>query len=214
MVLKEITILSFLLCKCHIRAKMAVLCRGMTWLPTVMHKLAKTYIYHTKHTPLWTYWLAVIHPVCVHSPLPDPWLSWALIWTSCMHEDPNLAAPTLLGNDATVNTGGSLAFPLLFLSDQSYSCCHRKSRFTTATMSQVQIQAKKRVWLSQYIYCSASYIQVTSEGQAQWGCLIMGEHGCAAASLWLGHAPSIGLAIGPRHSSHQDIISQILHVQG
>ena len=26
----------------------------------------------------------------------------------------------------------------------------------------------------------------------------MGECGCAAASLWLGHAPSIGLAIGPR----------------
>ena len=27
----------------------------------------------------------------------------------------------------------------------------------------------------------------------------MGERGRAAASLWLGHAPSIGLAIGPRH---------------
>ena len=49
-----------------------------------------------------------------------------------------LAAPTLLGNDATVNMGGSLAFPLLFLSDQSYSFCHRKSRFTTATMSCIQ----------------------------------------------------------------------------
>ena len=59
-----------------------------------------------------------------------------------MHEDPDLAAPTLLGNDATVNTGGSLAYPLLFLSDQSYSCCHRKSRFSTATMSWVQRQAK------------------------------------------------------------------------
>ena len=33
----------------------------------------------------------------------------------------------------------------------------------------------------------------------QWGRLIMGEHGCAAASLWLEHVPSIGLAIGPRH---------------
>ena len=28
----------------------------------------------------------------------------------------------------------------------------------------------------------------------------MGECGCAVASLWLGHAPSIGLAIGPRHA--------------
>ena len=27
-----------------------------------------------------------------------------------MHEDPNLAAPTLLGNDATVNTGQILGF--------------------------------------------------------------------------------------------------------
>ena len=26
----------------------------------------------------------------------------------------------------------------------------------------------------------------------------MGERGCAVASLWLEHAPSIGLAIGPR----------------
>ena len=81
-----------------------------------------------------------------------------------MHKDPNLAAPTLLGNDATVNTGGSLAFPLLFLSDQSYSCCCGKSRFSTATMSQVQIQAKKHVWLSWYLYCCAGYIQVTSGG--------------------------------------------------
>ena len=30
------------------------------------------------------------------------------------------------------------------------------------------------------------------------GHLIMGEHGCAAASLWLGHVPSIGLPIGSR----------------
>ena len=55
-----------------------------------------------------------------------------------MHEDPNLAAPTLLGNDATVNTGGSLAFPLLFLSDWCYSFCCGKSRFSTATMSHIQ----------------------------------------------------------------------------
>ena len=52
-----------------------------------------------------------------------------------MHEDTDLAAPTLLGNDAAVNTGRSLAFPLLFLSDWSYSFCHGKSRFSAATMS-------------------------------------------------------------------------------
>ena len=29
--------------------------------------------------------------------------------------------------------------------------------------------------------------------------IIRGECGCAAASLWCRHAPSCGLAIGPRH---------------
>ena len=57
------------------------------WLPTVGHTLAKTHVYNLKYTSLrlidWQ-----IYPVCVHSPLPDPWLSWALNWTSCMHEDP------------------------------------------------------------------------------------------------------------------------------
>ena len=51
-----------------------------------------------------------------------------------MHEDPNLAVPTLLGNDATVNMSGSLAFPLLFLSDRSYSCCCGKSWFSAACL--------------------------------------------------------------------------------
>ena len=50
-----------------------------------------------------------------------------------------LAAPTLLGNDATVNMGGSLAFPFLLLSDQSYSFCCERSKFSTATMSHIQV---------------------------------------------------------------------------
>ena len=58
------------------------------WLPTVGHTLAKAHVYKSKYTSLRTYWLTVIHPVCVHGPLPDPWLSRALNWTSCMHEDP------------------------------------------------------------------------------------------------------------------------------
>ena len=36
------------------------------------------------------------------------------------------------------------------------------------------------------------------EARHNGGCLLMGEHGCAVASLWLEHAPSISLAIGPR----------------
>ena len=50
-------------------------------------------------------------------------------------------------------------------------------------------------------YCCAA-VRVKSECWVQWGHLIMGEHGCAVASLWLEHAPSISLAIGPRHPSY------------
>ena len=35
----------------------------------------------------------------------------------------------------------------------------------------------------------------------------MGEHGHAAALLWLEHAPSIGLAIGPRQAGN--VIQQL-----
>ena len=89
MVLKENQDPLPLLCECCIRAKMAVLCREQpNWLPAVGHTLAKTHVYKSKYTSLRTYWLTVICPVCVHGPLPDPWLSWALAWTSCMHKDP------------------------------------------------------------------------------------------------------------------------------
>ena len=57
----------------------------------------------------------MILSLCVHGPLPDPWLSWAVCWTSCMHEDPDLATPTLLDNDSAVNMNGYLTFPLLSL---------------------------------------------------------------------------------------------------
>ena len=52
-----------------------------------------------------------------------------------------LAAPTLLGNDATVNTGRSLAF-LFSFSDRSYSFfCRGRSKFTAATMCHIQISS-------------------------------------------------------------------------
>ena len=56
----------------------------------------------------------MILSLCVHGPLPDPWLSWAVCWTSCMHEDPDLAAPTLLGNDSAVYINGYQAFLFSF----------------------------------------------------------------------------------------------------
>ena len=59
-----------------------------------------------------------------------------------MHKDPDLAAPTLLGNDATVNMDGSLAFPLLFLSDWSYSFCMGRAGSPLPPCLGIQIQAK------------------------------------------------------------------------
>ena len=48
------------------------------WLPTVGHTLAMTHVYNLKYTSLRLNGLQIC-PVCVHGPLPDPWLSWALI---------------------------------------------------------------------------------------------------------------------------------------
>ena len=46
-------------------------------------------------------------------------------------------------------------------------------------------------------------IELYSSGVLCYGeCLILGGHGCAWALLWLGHAPSISHAIGPRHPSY------------
>ena len=139
----------------------------------------------------------MILSLCVHGPLPDPWLSWALTWTSCMHEDPDLAAPTLLGNDSAVNTNGYPAFPLLFLSDQSCSSCHGKSRFSAATMSQC---TNKKL-----LACVAKLVSLLlcwsmNDVGYNMHAVIRGEHGCAVVSLWLTLCsyPSCGLAIGPR----------------
>ena len=109
------------------------------WLPTVGHTLAKTHIYKSKYTSLRTYWLIVIHPLC--GPQSSAWslTLLSLDLDQLYAQRSYLAVPTLLGNDATVNTGGSLAFPFLLLSDQSYSFCCGRSKFSAATMSHIQI---------------------------------------------------------------------------
>ena len=160
MVLKEIQDPLLLPCDSHIRAKMAVFCRGMTWLPTVGHTLAKTHVYKSKYTSLRTYWLT--DPSCV-CPQSSAWsltllsldLDQLYAWRSY------LAAPTLLGNDATVNTGRSLAFPFLLLSDQSYFFCCRRSKFSTATMSCIQISNTVLLLLAcgKAFYCCAHAVQ-------------------------------------------------------
>ena len=121
------------------QSKMAVLCRGMTWLPMVGHTLAKTHVYKSKYTSLRTY-LVDCDPFCV-CPQSSAWslTLLSLDLDQLYAQRSYLAAPTLLGNDATVNMGGSLAFPFLLLSDQSYSFCCGRSKFSAATMSHIQI---------------------------------------------------------------------------
>ena len=103
-----------LLCDSHIRAKMAVFAGDWpNWLPTVGHTLAKTHIYKAKYTSLRTYWLTDLSCVCPQSS------AWSLTLLShdldqLYAQRSYLAAPTLLGNDTTVNTGRSLAFLFSF----------------------------------------------------------------------------------------------------
>ena len=127
------------------------------WLPTVGHTLAKTHIYKSKYTSLRTYWLTDLSCVCPRSS------AWSLTLLSLDLDQlyarrSYLAVPTLLGNDATVNMGRSLAFPFLLLSDQSYSFCHRRSKFSAATMSRIQI-SNTLLWLllacGKAFYCCA-----------------------------------------------------------
>ena len=56
----------------------------------------------------------------VHGPLPNPWLSWAFVWTSCMHEDPIVSCSYPHGQWFSYeHLISCLAVPLLFLSVQS-----------------------------------------------------------------------------------------------
>ena len=114
MVLKEIKILSF----CHVIAiseQKWLFFAGdwPNWLPMVGHTLAKTHIYKSKYTSLRTYWLTDLSCVCPQSSassltLLSLDLDQLYAWRSY------LAAPTLLGNYATVNMGRSLAFLFSF----------------------------------------------------------------------------------------------------
>ena len=140
MVLKEIKILSFC-CVIAISEQNWLYFAG-DWpnlLPMVGHTLAKTHVYRAKYTSLRTYWLTDLSCVCPQSS------AWSLTLLSLDLDQlyarrSYIAAPTLLGNDATVNTGRSLAFLFLLLSDWSYSFfCHGRSKFSAATMSHIQI---------------------------------------------------------------------------
>ena len=138
------------------------------WLPTVGHTLAKTHVYKSKYTSLRTYWLT--DPSCV-----CPWSSaWSLTLLSLDFDQlyawrSYLAAPTLLGNDATVNMGRSLAFPFLPVSDWSYSFCHGRSKFSAATMSHIQISNTLLLLLAcgKAFYCCARAVHGSSAVSAR-----------------------------------------------
>ena len=67
------------------------------WLPTVGHTLATTHVYNLKYTSLrlLMVFLCVSTVLCLILDSPEPWLNQLYARRSC------LAAPTLLGNDAT-----------------------------------------------------------------------------------------------------------------
>ena len=114
MVLKEIKILPFLLCDSRIEQKWLYFAGDWpNWLPMVGHTLAKTHVYNLKYTSLRTYWLTNLSCVCPQSS------AWSLTLQSLDLDQlyawrSHLAAPTLLGNDATVNMVRSLAFLFSF----------------------------------------------------------------------------------------------------
>ena len=71
-------IVSFLLHSCRVEEngyKMQEI--WPNWLPTFGHVLTTTHIYNLEYTSL-RLMVCIICPVCVHGPLPDSWLSWAL----------------------------------------------------------------------------------------------------------------------------------------
>ena len=131
------------------------------WLPMVGHTLAMTHIYNLKYTSLRTYWLTNRSCVC-------PWSSaWSLTLLSLELNQlyarrSCLGAPTLLGNDATVNMGRSLAFlfsfsltslSLLVPWEEQVQCCHHVS----CTNKQYGVCIAWHV--GKAIYCCAHAVQ-------------------------------------------------------
>ena len=162
------------------------------------HTLAKTHVYNSKYTSLRTYWLTNLSCLCPRSS------AWSLNLLSLdldqlYAQRSYLAAPTLLGNDGTVNMGRSLAFlfsfsltslSLLLPWEEQVQHCHHVSYTNKQYFVVITGMLVKPFIAVLMLYSS--------------GVLVLGERlilgGCrhAWASLWLDHAPSISHAIGPR----------------
>ena len=110
------------------------------WLPVVGHTLAMIHVYNLKYTSLRLLMvcksvLYVSTVLCLILDSPEPWLNQLYAWRSC------LAAPTLLGNDATCEhwkmaflfsfslTGLSLLLP----QEEQVQHCHHVS-YTNNTL--------------------------------------------------------------------------------
>ena len=184
MVLKEIKILSFLPCDSCIRAKMAVFTGDWpNWLPTDGHTLAKTHIYKSKiyfseNLLVDRSVLCVSMVLCLILDSPEPWLGPVV----CMKILSSCSYPP--GQWCNCEHREILGFPFLLLSDWSYSVfCHGRSKFSTATMSCIQISNT----LVGYCWCVVKpFIAV-----------LMLYSSDGAVVLW--GVPYIGWAHGPRY---------------
>ena len=135
--------------------------------------LATTHVYNSKYTSLRTYWLINLSCVCPQSS------AWSLTLLSLELNQlyarrSYLAAPTLLGNDATVNMGRWLSFsPSLWLVLVFYCC--RRSKFSTSTISCIQISnTVVFAWhAGKSVYCCAHAVQWWSEVLVLGECLIL-----------------------------------------
>ena len=126
-------------CVPAISSKNGWICRGfdLTDCLTVGHTLAMTHVYNSKYTSLRLLMvcksvLYVSMVLCLILDSPEPWLNQLYAWRSC------LAAPTLLGNDATCEHW-KMAFLFSFSLTGLGLYCHGRSKFSAATMSHIQI---------------------------------------------------------------------------
>ena len=141
----------------------------------------------------------MVQILCVHGPRPDPWLStWALIWTSCVHEDPIcICSYPFLGQWFRYgHLMDWMAVPLLFLSDWFTSIMGRASSMLPPCLS-VQISESFicciACWGSASIVChvvtsSSAYVQVHE--------VIRVECRHAVALLWLAPVCSLAMLLG------------------
>ena len=169
------------------------------WLPMVGHTLAKTHVYKSKYTSLRTYWLTDLSCVC-------PWSSaWSLTLLSLDLDQlyarrSYLAAPTLLGNDATVNMGRSLAFLFSFsLTGLIPSFAAGGDKFSAATMSHIQISNTLVGYCWHVVKPFIAVLVLYSSGAVVlWGVPYIGWAQMCMGLAMAGACAKRGHAIGPR----------------